>query len=74
MYAIAAYGVQCLVAGCRSQMQGSGVCVQKEGCCTTRAASLFLVEVMLLCISCNFNSISDLHTTLTKSQAIEIKV
>jgi hypothetical protein len=25
MYAIAAYGVQCLVAGCRGQAQGSGV-------------------------------------------------
>ena len=35
MYAIAAYGVQCLAAGCRGQMQGSRVCVQEEGCCTT---------------------------------------
>ena len=25
MYAIAAYGVQCLVAGCRGQVQGSRV-------------------------------------------------
>ena len=35
MYAIAAYGVQCLAFGCRGQVQGSGVCVQKKGCCTT---------------------------------------
>ena len=26
MYAIAAYGVQCLTAGCRGQVQGSRVC------------------------------------------------
>ena len=35
MYAIAAYGVQCLAAGCRGQVQGSRVCVQEEGCCTS---------------------------------------
>ena len=35
MYGIAAYGVQCLAAGCRGQVQGSRVCVQEEGCCTT---------------------------------------
>ena len=27
MYAIAAYGVQCLAAGCQGQVQGSRVCV-----------------------------------------------
>ena len=31
MYAIAAYGVQCLVVGCQGQVQGSRVCVQEEG-------------------------------------------
>jgi hypothetical protein len=35
MYATAAYGVQCLIVGCRSQLQGSRVCVQEEGCCST---------------------------------------
>jgi hypothetical protein len=34
MYAIAAYGVQCLAAGCWGQVQGSRVCVQEEGCCS----------------------------------------
>ena len=38
MYAIAAYGVQCLTAGYRGQMQGSRVCVQEEGCCTTESS------------------------------------
>ena len=36
MYAIAAYGVQCLADGCRGRVQGSRVCVQEEGCCTTQ--------------------------------------
>ena len=31
MYAIAAYGVLCLAAGCRSQVQDSRVCVREEG-------------------------------------------
>ena len=35
MYAIAAYGVQCLVDGCRGQVQGSRLCVQEEGCCSS---------------------------------------
>ena len=38
MYAIAAYGVQCLAAGCGGQVEGSRVCVQEEGCCTNRDA------------------------------------
>jgi hypothetical protein len=33
MCILAAYGVQCLVAGCRGQVQGSRVCIQEEGCC-----------------------------------------
>ena len=40
MYAIAAYGVQCLAAGCRCQVQGSKVCVQEEGCCTTESCNI----------------------------------
>jgi hypothetical protein len=40
MYAIAAYGVQCLAAGCRGQVQGSRVCVQEVGCCTTASCSI----------------------------------
>ena len=35
MYAIGACGVQCLAAGCQGQVQGSRVCVQEEGSCTT---------------------------------------
>ena len=35
MRIITAYGVQCLVDGCRGSVQGSRLCVQKEGCCTT---------------------------------------
>ena len=31
MYAIAAYGVQCLAAGCRGQVQGSRVCIPLPG-------------------------------------------
>ena len=39
-YAIAAYGVQCLAAGCRGQVQGKRVCVQEKGCCTTALYAL----------------------------------
>ena len=39
MGVIAAYGVQCLAAGCQGQEQGSRVCVQEEGCCTTEQPS-----------------------------------
>ena len=33
---IAAYGLQCLVVGCRRSVQSSRLCVQKEGFCTTQ--------------------------------------
>ena len=33
MCVIAAYDVQCLVAGCRGQVQDSRLCVQEDGCC-----------------------------------------
>ena len=33
MFAIAAYGVQCLAASCWGQVQGSRVRIQEEGCC-----------------------------------------
>jgi hypothetical protein len=36
IYVITAYGVQCLVAGCRGSGAGSRLCVQEEGCCTTQ--------------------------------------
>ena len=42
MCVIAAYGVLCLVAGCRGSVQDSRLWVREEGCCTTRATSLFL--------------------------------
>ena len=42
MCVIAAYGVQCLAAGCRGQVQGSRMCVQEEGCCTTQSCSIHL--------------------------------
>ena len=35
MCVIAAYGVQCLVAGCRGSGAGQQGGVQEEGCCTT---------------------------------------
>jgi len=35
MCVIAAYSVQCLVAGCRGSGAGSRPCVQEEGCCTS---------------------------------------
>ena len=37
---ITAYGVLCLVDGCRVQMQDSRLCVQEEGCCTTAVVQL----------------------------------
>ena len=40
MCVIIAYGVQCLVAGCRGQVQGSRLCVQEEGCCTTKSCNI----------------------------------
>jgi len=34
MCVIAAYGVQCLVAGCRGSGAGQQAMCQEEGCCT----------------------------------------
>ena len=35
MCIITAYGMQCLVAGCRGSGADSRLCVQEEGCCTS---------------------------------------
>ena len=45
MCVVTAYGVQCLVAGCRGSGAGSRLCVHEEGCCTT--ASVFWVSLQI---------------------------
>ena len=47
MYAIAAYGVQCLVARCRGQVQGSRVCNDAR---TNTHLVLWVCECVCLCL------------------------
>ena len=47
MCVITAYGVQCLVAGCRGSGVGHQAVVQEEGCCTTDSCSIPRARNML---------------------------
>ena len=53
---ITAYGVQCLVAGCWGSVQGSRLCIQEEGCCTTLSCNISLPGRMACCLDLTPNN------------------